>query len=159
MDWIPYDVVSFAVFVGLVIAAAAFGGQWGAGSWYNSLSKPDWTPPNWLFPIAWTALYLMIALAGWLVWETPHQRQILLLALWAAQLLLNALWSFIFFGRRRIALALADIGALWTLIVAFIILAWPVNQRAALFFTPYLFWISYAGVLNAVIWRRNPAET
>jgi benzodiazapine receptor len=159
MDWISYDVLSFAVFVGLVIGAAAFGGQWGAGPWYDTLSKPDWTPPNWLFPIAWSAIYLMIAIAGWLIWETPHRLQIPLLALWGAQLLLNALWSFIFFGRRQIALALADIGALWVLIAAFIALAWPVSQRAALFFIPYLIWISYAGALNAEIWRRNPAET
>jgi tryptophan-rich sensory protein len=149
---------SFAVFVGLVIAAAAFGGQWGAGPWYNALSKPDWTPPNWLFPVAWTVLYLMMAVAGWLIWETPHPSRPMLLTVWGAQLLLNALWSYIFFGRKDIGFALAELSGLWVLIAIFVVLAWPVNREAALLFLPYLSWVTYAGALNAAIWRRNPAR-
>jgi tryptophan-rich sensory protein len=149
---------SFAVFVGLVIAAAAFGGQWGAGPWYNALSKPGWTPPNWLFPVAWTVLYLMMAVAGWLIWETPHPSRPVLLAVWGAQLLLNALWSYIFFGRKDIGVALAELSGLWVLIAVFVVLAWPVNREAALLFLPYLIWVSYAGALNAAIWRRNPVQ-
>jgi tryptophan-rich sensory protein len=149
---------SFAVFVGLVIAAAAFGGQWGAGAWYNALSKPGWTPPNGLFPVAWTVLYLMMAVAGWLIWETPHPSRPALLAVWGAQLLLNALWSYIFFGRKDIGLALAELSGLWVLIAIFTVLAWPVNREAALLFLPYLIWVSYAGALNAAIWRRNPVR-
>jgi tryptophan-rich sensory protein len=149
---------SFAVFVGLVIAAAAFGGQWGAGPWYNALSKPGWTPPNWLFPVAWTVLYLMMAVAGWLIWETPHSSRPVLLAVWGAQLLLNALWSYIFFERKDIGLALADLSGLWVLIAVFVVLAWPVNREAALLFLPYLAWVTYAGALNAAIWRRNPVR-
>jgi tryptophan-rich sensory protein len=157
-EWISSAPLPFAVFVGLVIAAAAFGGQWGAGPWYNTLSKPGWTPPNWLFPIAWTVLYLMIAVAGWLIWETPHPSRTVLLAVWGGQLLLNAVWSYIFFGRKEIGLALAELSALWLLIAIFVVLAWPVNQEAALLFLPYLVWVSYAGALNAAIWHRNPVK-
>lgn len=149
---------SFAVFVGLVIAAAAFGGQWGAGPWYNALSKPGWTPPDWLFPVAWTVLYLMMAVAGWLIWETPHPSRPVLLAVWGAQLFLNALWSYIFFGRKDIGLALAELSGLWALIAIFVVLAWPVNREAALLFLPYLVWVSYADALNLAIWRRNPVR-
>ena len=155
--WISPNLVSLLLFIALVAAAAAFGGQWGGGPWYAGLSKPDWTPPNWLFPPAWAALYLMIAVAGWLIWTTPHESRSLILGLWAAQLLLNAAWSYIFFGRHEIALGLIDILALWAMIAAFAVAAWPVNQWASLLFMPYLLWVSFAAALNASIWLRNPA--
>jgi benzodiazapine receptor len=158
-DWISSDLFSFAGFVGLVIAAAAFGGQWGAGPWYSALSKPSWTPPNWLFPVAWTLIYLMIAVAGWLVWEGEEPEWPVLLAVWGIQLLANAVWSYIFFGRKDVGLALADIAVLWLLIAAFIALAWDGNRLAALLFVPYLAWVGYAGALNAAIWRRNPVHS
>jgi tryptophan-rich sensory protein len=157
-EWISADIISFAIFVGLVIAAAAFGGQWGAGPWYDALSKPSWTPPNWAFPITWTVIYLMIAIAGWLIWDQPHPSRGLLLALWSAQLLLNAAWSYIFFGRKEIGIAFADLAGLWITITGFTIIAWDVDYRAALLFLPYLIWVTYAGALNAAIWRKNPAR-
>lgn len=134
--WISPSLVSLLVFIALVGATAALGGQWGAGPWYAALSKPDWTPPNWVFPPAWAALYLMIAVAGWLIWTTPHESRTLVLGLWAGQLLLNAAWSYIFFGRHEIALGLIDILALWAVIAAFALAAWPVNQWASLLFIP-----------------------
>ncbi len=158
LDWISPDIISFAAFVGLVIAAAAFGGQWGARPWYNALSKPSWTPPNWLFPVAWSLLYLMVAVAGWLIWETPHPSRSPLLTLWAVQLLLNAAWSYIFFGRKEIGLALGELTVLWLTIAAFTVLSWNVNANASLLFAPYLIWVSYAAALNAAIWRRNPVH-
>ena len=111
-----------------------------------------------VLPVAWTVLYLMMAVAGWLIWETPHPSRPVLLAVWGAQLLLNALWSYIFFGRKDIGLALAELSGLWVLIAVFVVLAWPVNREAALLFLPYLAWVSYAGALNAAIWRRNPVR-
>lgn len=151
------NLASLLVFVGLVGATGALGGQWGADNWYRALSKPGWTPPNWLFPPVWGALYLMIAVAGWLIWTSPGQYRTLILALWASQLLLNAAWSYIFFGRHDLGLGLLDIIALWTTIAAFTLAAWPVSQWAALLFIPYLLWVSYAAALNASIWLRNPA--
>lgn len=158
-DWISPELLSFIVFFGLVVAVAAFGGQWGAGSWYRMLRKPSWTPPNRLFPIAWTILYFMIGLVGWQIWETPGEGTRLLLIIWGVQLLLNAVWSYIFFGRKQIGLALADIALLWLAIVAFILLAWDVNRVAAWLFAPYLLWVSYAAALNAAILTRNPVRS
>jgi len=159
LDWIAPEIISFTVFVGLVIVAALFGGQWGAGPWYRTLSKPSWTPPDWLFPIAWSLLYLMIAIAGWLIWETPSESRTLLLALWGGQLILNASWSYVFFGRKEIGAAFIVLAGLWLTIAAFTILAWPVSARASVLFMPYLVWVSYAGALNLSIWRRNPVRT
>lgn len=156
-SWMSPSLLSLAVFIILVAAAAAFGGQWGAGPWYAALSKPNWTPPNWLFPPVWALLYLMIAVAGWLVWKTPGEHTSLILAVWAGQLLLNAAWPYLFFGRHQIALGLVDILALLVAIAVFIFAAWPVNRSASLMFIPYLLWVSYAAALNASIWFRNPA--
>ena len=157
-SWVSYNMLAFICFLALVAGAAFFGGQWGAREWYRSLSKPSWTPPGWLFAPAWTLLYVMIAVAGFLVWNTPHESRTTLLAIWGVQLVFNALWSYVFFARRDMRLALADIAALWLAIAAFIVMAWPVNELAAALFTPYLAWISYAGALNAAIWLRNPAS-
>jgi tryptophan-rich sensory protein len=159
LDWISSELLSFIVFVALVIAAAAFGGQWGAGSWYRMLSKPSWTPPDRLFPIAWTLIYFMIAIAGWQIWETPGADTRLPLIVWGVQLLLNAFWSYIFFGRKQIGLALADIALLWLAIAAFIVLCWDINRAASWLFVPYLLWVSYAGALNAAILARNPVHS
>jgi tryptophan-rich sensory protein len=156
-SWASYNMLAFICFLALVAGAAFFGGQWGAGPWYRSLQKPSWTPPSWLFAPAWTLLYVMIAVAGFLVWNTPHPSRTTLLALWGVQLILNAFWSFIFFGRRDMRLALADIAGLWLTIVAFIAIAWPVNELAAILFMPYLVWISYAAALNTAILLRNPS--
>lgn len=157
-SWVSYDMLTFILFLTLVAGAAFFGGQWGANDWYRALSKPRWTPPSWLFPPVWTLLYVLIAIAGTLAWNTDHQSRTLLLALWGGQLALNALWSYIFFGRRDLAMGLAEIAALWLFIAGFIVLAWPVNQMAALLFMPYLAWVSYAAALNASIWRRNAVQ-
>ena len=157
-SWTSYTMLTFIVFLALVAGAAFFGGQWGAGPWYRSLSKPSWTPPNWLFPAVWTLLYAMIAIAGLLVWNTPHESRTILLTLWGMQLVLNALWSYIFFGRRDMRLALVDIVLLWLTIAVFIMLAWPANELAAILFMPYLAWVSYATALNATIWLRNPTS-
>lgn len=143
------------VFVALVVGTATLGGQWGAGPWYRGLSKPNWTPPNWLFPPAWAVLYVLIAISGWLIWTTPHENRSVLLGLWAGQLVLNAGWSYIFFGRHQIGLGFLDIAAMWLIIAAFIVVALPVNRGAALLFIPYLIWVTYAAALNASIWLRN----
>jgi translocator protein len=156
-SWLSPNIGSLLLFLALVAGTAVLGGQFGAGQWYADLSKPGWTPPNWLFPPVWTVLYIMIGVAGWLVWTTPHESRTLLLALWSAQLLLNAAWSYIFFGRHEIALGLIDILALLAFIAAFIVIAWPVNRAAAWLFIPYLLWVSYASALNGSIWLKNGA--
>ncbi len=151
------DAATFAIFFGMVAAAAFFGGQWGANDWYRALAKPWFTPPNWLFPIAWSVLYLMIAIAGYLVWEKGGPGANLALAIWVAQLIPNAVWSYIFFGKNDLGQAMLVLLAMWALIVLFMIFAWPVDQRASLLFIPYLIWVSYARLLNYTILKMNPA--
>ncbi|WP_136657203.1 TspO/MBR family protein [Nitratireductor sp. XY-223] len=145
--------MSLIVFLVLVAAAAWTGSRYKPGAWYEQLQKPAWTPPNWLFPIAWSVLYLMMAISGWLVWGAGGWTAALLF--WALQLVFNAAWSWLFFGRRLIHVALADIVLLWLAIMAFIMLSWPVSQAAALLFLPYLLWVSFAGLLNWRITRMN----
>jgi translocator protein len=144
---------SLILFALLVAAAASIGAQFMPGEWYASLNRPTWTPPNWLFPVAWTILYIMIAVAGWLVWRRAGWSGALMI--WGAGLVLNALWSYLMFGMHRIDLALIDIVALWAAIAAFIWTALPIDVRAAMLFAPYLAWVTFATALNFAIWRLN----
>ncbi len=145
--------VSLLGFFLIVAAAATTGALYSTGPWYEALTKPWWTPPNWLFPIAWTVLYLMIAIAGWRVWQAQGIGPALVV--WGIGLVLNTAWSWLMFGRHDIGLALVDVTLMWMSIVAFIVLALPVDRTAALLFVPYLVWVSYAAALNFVIWRWN----
>jgi benzodiazapine receptor len=105
--------ISLVVFLALVAAAALIGGQFQTGAWYEALRKPAWTPPDLVFPIVWSALYVMIAVAGWRVWRAPAGRtRTIALALWGGQLVLNAAWSWIFFGLHRPGWALLELIAL-----------------------------------------------
>ena len=148
------QLASLAVFVVLVATAATFGSMFRPGVWYATLAKPAWTPPSWAFPVAWTALYIMIAVAGWLAWRAEGLGRSV--TLWGAGLAANALWSYLFFGLHQIGWALADITLMLTLIVAFIVSTWTKARTAALLFLPYLAWVSFAGALNATIWAMNP---
>ncbi len=151
--------LSIAVLAGFLVAcfaAAATGILFKPGAWYERLRKPSWRPPNWLFAPVWTVLYLMIALAGWLVWRSAEfSGATTALALYALQLLLNALWTPVFFGLHRPDLGFAVIVALWLAIVATIVAFAPVNGIAALLMIPYLAWVSFASMLNFAIWRLN----
>ncbi len=146
--------VSLSVFAGIVIAAASSGAVFTTGEWYEGLKKPSWTPPNWLFPVAWTILYTMIAVAGWLVWRRAGWSTAL--TVWGIGLVLNALWSYFMFGRHEIGLALADVAALWVAVALFIALAWNLDRMAAYLFIPYLAWVTLATALNFSVWTLNP---
>lgn len=149
------DWLSLLPFIIAVFIVAASGAVFMPGEWYRSLNKPVWTPPSWLFAPAWTVLYGMIAVAGWLVFQA--EGGLPALACWAANLIFNGAWSWLMFGRRQIALALVDALAMLATIVLFIVLAGPVNALAAWLFVPYLVWVSFAATLNFSILRRNPA--
>lgn len=148
MNWI-----ALIVFVVIVFAVAAVGAAFTPGEWYATLAKPPWTPPNWLFGPVWTALYLMIAVAGWLVWQRVGLGGAM--ALFALQLALNAAWSWLFFGRHSIGLALVDILALLVAIVATIVVFWSISRVAGALLVPYALWVGFASALNAAIWRLN----
>jgi benzodiazapine receptor len=148
------DLLSLAPFLVMVTLVGASGVMFMPGDWYKTLDKPSWTPPDWLFGPAWTALYLMIAVAGWLVWQADGIG--LPLAAWAMNLVLNAAWSWLMFGRHRVMLALVDAAGMAATIVAFIWLALPHSPAAAALFIPYLAWTLFATALNAEILKRNP---
>ncbi len=150
------SILSFLAFLALVALAGFFGAQFHPGPWFEALAKPSWNPPNWLFGPVWTVLYLAIAIAGWLVWKRSNGQATPALYFWFAQLGLNALWSWLFFGLHRPPLALVDILALLASIIAFAILARPISPAAALLFVPYALWVAFATALNATIWRLNP---
>ena len=155
-DWIAL-VVSIIV----AFAAAAIGGMATAEAipvWYNGLKKPWFTPPEWAFGPVWTILYLLMAIAAWLVWEQNSAKSIAIpLGLYAAQLALNVLWSFIFFYKRKLRAGFIDIIALWAAILVTLILFWNVDTLAGLLFIPYLAWVTIASALNYKVWKLNPA--
>jgi tryptophan-rich sensory protein len=146
--------LTLLVFLALVAAAALTGMSYLPGAWYETLAKPAWTPPNWVFPPAWAVLYVMIAVAGWRVFEREGLGPALIV--WAVSLQLNAAWSVFMFKEHQIGYAALDIAALWLSIVAFIVLTWNSSRLASLLFIPYLAWVSYAAALNFAIWQLNP---
>ena len=150
------DLFSLSPFIAAVVLVALSGSFFMPGDWYRSLNKPSWTPPNWLFAPAWSALYLMIAVAGWLVWRSAGHGPAL--SVWTLNIVLNGTWSWLMFGRRQIAAALIDIIAMLAAIIAFMILAWPANKMATWLFVPYLGWVTFAAALNASVLLRNPSS-
>jgi tryptophan-rich sensory protein len=147
------NIGSLVIFAALVTLAASSGMEFRPGEWYAALNKPAWTPPDAVFPIAWTILYVCIAIAGWLVWLRAGWSPAILI--WGVGLFFNAFWSYLMFGRHDIMIAFADIVQLWVAIVAFITAAWHVDRRASYLYLPYLAWVSFAGALNFAIWRMN----
>lgn len=141
------------VFLALVALAAGSGVIHRPGPFYAALAKPVWTPPPEVFAPVWGVLYVMIALAGWIVWRAQGLGPALWL--WVAQLVLNAGWPWLMFGRKQVDLALFDSAALLVAILAFIIAAWPVRRSASLLFVPYFLWVSFATALNSAVWRLN----
>jgi tryptophan-rich sensory protein len=126
------------------------------GEWYASLRKPTWNPPSWLFGPVWSTLYLMMAIAAWLVWReggwAKHSRA---LSWFVGQWLLNALWTPLFFGLHRPDLALVEIVVFWGVLAFVVQLFWKIRPLAGALLVPYLAWVSFATVLNATLWWLN----
>lgn len=134
-----------------------FGGQFEPGAWYAGLEKSPLTPPGWVFPVAWSALYLAMGVALFLFLERARRGDRLPgLVLFGAQLVLNGAWSWLFFGLERPGLALVEIVALWALILATLVAFGRQRRAAAGLLVPYLAWVSFAAYLNFEIWRLNP---
>jgi tryptophan-rich sensory protein len=154
------DLSLFAVFFVACATAGSTGAMFQPGDWYEQLKRPSWTPPNWLFPIAWTILYIAMAYAASRVAgaEGVTVRQVgLALGLWATQIALNTLWSPVFFGLKRLDIAMLFIVFLWLAVAATMLAFFAIDLIAGLIFVPYLLWCSYAGALNFWIWRANRA--
>jgi translocator protein len=126
------------------------------GGWYESLNKPSWNPPSAVFGPVWSTLYLMMAIAAWLVWrEGGWKKQWPALAMFILQWMLNALWTPLFFGWQKPGFAFVDIVLLWLALFATIYLFWGVKRWAGLLLLPYLAWVSFAAFLNFTIWQMN----
>ena len=123
------------------------------GEWYASLNSPSWNPPAWLFGPVWTMLYLMMATAAWLVWKRCGWGKAL--GFYGIQLVLNAAWSPIFFAVHQPGRALVDIIAMWVAILVTMVAFFRVSKAAGWLMVPYLGWVSFALVLNYVLWRIN----
>jgi len=147
-----------AGFVAACFATASTGAMFSPDEWYERLKKPSWQPPGWLFGPVWMVLYSMIAISGWLVWGAgPWEATLLALIVFAVQLVLNALWSYLFFGKHRPDLALIDVVALLASVLAMIVLFASLHSTAALMLVPYAMWVTFAMILNYTIVRLNPA--
>lgn len=155
----PRDWLALLIFVGICFAVAASGSVFTSGSvktWYPGLLKPVGTPPPWVFGPVWSTLYLLMATSAWLVWrQRVHEHVGLALMLFSTQLILNGLWSYIFFGLRRPGAALIEIIVLLLAIAATAMRFSEHSGLASWLMTPYLVWVTYASYLNLGIWRLN----
>jgi tryptophan-rich sensory protein len=153
------QILGLAGWLLVTFAAAALGAVASieAAPFYEHLVRPAWAPPASLFGPVWTTLYTMMAFAAWRVWRTGgFELQRLALVLFLAQLVLNALWSWLFFRFHQGALAFADIVILLVSLLATLVAFWRADRLAGLLLVPYIAWVSFASALNLAVWRLNP---
>lgn len=150
------DFFLFVVFFVTCGAAGATGAVFQPGKWYETLEKPSWTPPDWVFPVAWTSIYLLISFAGARVAVLEGSGTAL--AFWAMQAGFSTLWTPVFFGLRRLKGALLVMAPLWVAVAGCVWFHFAVDFWAGLAFVPYLIWVTVAAALNVAVWRLNPNE-
>ena len=144
-------VVSFAASAVGAIASVR------AAAFYTDLVQPSWAPPPSVFGPVWTVLYAAMGVAAWLVWRSGGWRaRRTALSLFLAQLVVNSLWSWLFFAWQLGAAALADIAVLWVLVLTMLVAFWRARPLAGALLVPYLLWLSFAAALNLALWRLNP---
>lgn len=150
------DILGLVAWLLISFAAAWTGARFAPGEWYLSLTKPAWNPPNAAFAPVWTVLYAMMGVSAWLVWrEAGVAGAPVPLALYLAQLGLNALWSYLFFGLHRPDWAMIEIILFWLAILVTLIAFWRIRPMAGALLIPYLCWVGFAAVLNHQLWRLN----
>jgi tryptophan-rich sensory protein len=129
------------------------------GPWYDALNRPAWTPPSWVFGPVWTLLYLLMGIAAWRVWAThgfSDSRARFALMLFLVHLILNAAWTWLFFGLHRLTVAAVEIVILWSMIAVLVILFWKRDRIAGFLLLPYLLWVTYAVTLSIGFAIINP---
>ena len=153
------SLMGFVLFVAVCLAVGGAGAVFTSGSvgrWYPELHKPSWTPPSWVFGPVWTILYIMMAIAVWLVWCRRGSVKIgSALVFFFLQLALNAAWSPLFFGLKNPLAGLLDIVPLWAMILGTLICFWRISPAAGALLVPYWLWVSFAAALNFAIWKLN----
>ena len=150
------DILLFCLFLAATCAAGATGGLFPTGGWYKSLNKPTWTPPDWVFPIAWTSIYLLSAFAGARVGMMEGSGYAM--AFWAMQIAFNALWTPVFFGLRHIKGSVPIMAALWVSVAGATVTHFQLDFWAGMAFVPYLVWVTVAAALNITMVRLNPDQ-
>ncbi len=149
-------ILGLIFWVGFSLSAGLAGSRWLPGDWYAALVKPSWNPPNWIFGPVWTLLYILMGIAAWLVWRRGETARVgAALGAFVFQIILNALWSYLFFGAHRMGLALVEIVILWLAILATALLFRVHSRAAAYLLVPYLLWVGFATALNTALWRLN----
>ena len=138
-------------------ATSGFFTATGVESWYQTINKPSWNPPGWIFGPVWTTLYVMMGIALFFVWKSAATELLkrTAISLFAVQLLLNFFWSFIFFDQHQSGWALVEIITMWVSILLTIFSFAQVSKTAAWMLVPYISWVSFASILNYTIWKLN----
>jgi tryptophan-rich sensory protein len=153
------DAVGLIVSLAATFAVAAGGTRATLASlrtWYPELKKPDWVPSGRTIGLVWTVLYVLMAVAAWLVWRELGLAALIPLVVYSVQLVLNALWSILFFRRRNPRAAFVEVVVLWLAVLATLLDFWGISVLAGLLFVPYLAWVTFAANLNRIIARMNP---
>lgn len=155
-----YRIVSVITSIVICLLAGFIGSIFTSPSiptWFASLKKPVISPPNWIFGPVWTTLYILMGIAAYLVWDKGTKKKPIRTALYvfAVQLILNTVWSILFFGLHSPALAFIEIVILWTAIMLTIVYFFRVSKPASYLLIPYICWVSFAAVLNLMIWIMN----
>lgn len=155
-----YNIKDTFALIGFIVCAQAAGiigslfTMSAIGGWYTTLIRPELAPPNWIFGPVWITLYALMGIAAFLVWR-KSRRFNTALGIFVVQLVLNSLWSIIFFGMGELGVAFAEIILLWLAIVATIVAFWKISCTAAWLLAPYLLWVSFAAYLNFAFWTLN----
>ena len=153
--------IKFIISVLIPVGIGAISGLFTASNvqtWFVTVAKPSFNPPSWLFGAVWTTLYVMMGIAFFLVWKNETVQKSIkqkAIILFAIQMVLNFLWSFIFFQQHEIGWALVDIILLWNFILLTIFSFAPISKTAAWLLVPYISWVSFASILNFAIWQLN----
>ena len=151
-----FNALALVGWLALTFCAAATGAMVSTSGWYATLVKPSWNPPGWLFGPVWTVLYIMMAVAAWLVWlRGGWKAQRNALSFYMAQWALNMLWTPLFFGFQYPGLAFAEVIVLALAVLATLISFWKVRTLAGVLLIPYMLWVGFAATLNFTIWRLN----
>jgi translocator protein len=155
MHW-KRSITGLLLWIAVSLLAGVVGLFFSPGEWYQELRKPAWTPPRWVFGPVWTFLYIIMGMAAWRVWgHGGFRKRSLHLFLFFLQLLLNALWSWLFFGMKNPGAALVDLALLWVILGIMLPLFWKVEGMAGKLLVPYFAWVTFALALNFEIWRLN----
>jgi translocator protein len=155
------NILKIIISIAIPLAAGGLSGFFTTSEipdWYQTITKPSWNPPSWIFAPVWTTLYLLMGIALYLVWknesvEASIKRSAIIL--FAVQLILNFFWSLIFFKQHQIGWAFAEIITMWVFVLLTIFAFAKVNTTAAWLLVPYICWVSFASILNYTIWKLN----